>query len=90
MQEILKEKIEDFRTVNIDCSIYLFGSYLWSELWSDLDFIVIYKKYDDICLIKEFFFHKLNEIPLDITFMTMEEEKHFNFIKETKAKKIYP
>lgn len=90
MFDILLTLVKEFDLLKIDCSIYLFGSYLNSENWADLDFLVIYKHYDDIHNIKEIFFNKMFDIPLDITFMSEEEERFFNFIIETNAQQIFP
>ena len=81
---------KELEILKIDCYIYLFGSYLYSENWADLDVLIIYKDYEDISMIKEVFSKNLSNTPLDLNFMTEEEESSYNFINQTNAQKIFP
>ncbi len=81
---------KELEILKIDCYIYLFGSYLYSENWADLDVLIIYKDYEDISMIKEIFSRNLSNTPLDLNFMTEEEESFYNFINQTNAQKIFP
>lgn len=87
---VFTKLFEELLIYKIDCIIYIFGSYLNSENWADLDILIIYKNYDDVAIIKEILFYSLLDIPLDLNFMTKEEEKYFNFINKTNAKQIFP
>lgn len=81
---------KELEILNVDCYIYLFGSYLYSEKWADLDVLIIYKDYEDIFMIKEVFSRNLLNTPLDLNFMTEEEENFYNFITQTNAQQIFP
>lgn len=81
---------KELEILKIDCYIYLFGSYLYNENWADLDVLIIYKNYEDIPLIKEVFSRNLSNTPLDLNFMTEEEESFYNFINQSNAQKIFP
>lgn len=85
----ISNSLEEIMTLKISCSIYLFGSYLYSYNWADLDILILYKKYEDVLKIKKVFSTHLPHIPLDLNFMTQEEEKYFNFISKVNAKVIY-
>ena len=82
--------LSEVQILEIDCSIYLFGSYLYSETWADLDVLIIYKDYEDVSMIKKVFSRAFLNTPLDLNFMTKEEEKIFNFINQTNAQQIFP
>lgn len=82
--------INEVQILEIDCNIYLFGSYLNSEKWADLDVLVVYKIYEDVNKVKEVFSRHLQHTPLDLNFMTQEEEKYFNFINQSNAQQIFP
>ncbi|WP_161626790.1 hypothetical protein [Acinetobacter sp. COS3] len=41
-------------------------------------------------MIKEVFSKNLSNTPLDLNFMTEEEESFYNFINQTNAQKIFP
>lgn len=80
----------ELQTLKIHCDIYLFGSYLYSDNWADLDVLIIYRYYEDVPTIKKVFSKNLLHTPLDLNFMTNEEEKIYNFINQTNAQKIFP
>lgn len=82
--------LKNIRDANIQCRIYIFGSYLYSKTWADVDFIIIYRDIKDIHKIKTIYFNLLKDYPIDLTFMSMEEEKFYNFIQQTNAKIIFP
>ena len=44
--------LKNIRDANIQCRIYIFGSYLYSQTWADVDFIIIYRDIKDIHKIK--------------------------------------
>ncbi len=85
----ISNSLEEIMTLKINCNIYLFGSYLYSYIWADLDILILYKSYEDVLKIKQVFSRHLPHIPLDLNFMTQEEEKYFNFISKVNAKEIY-
>lgn len=82
--------INEVQILEIDCNIYLFGSYLKSNKWADLDFLVIYRTYEDVKKLKEVFSRHLPHTPLDLNFMTREEEKYFDFTNQSNAQQIFP
>ena len=82
--------LSEVKILEIDCSIYLFGSYLYTDNWADLDVLIIYKSYQDIPMVKDVFSKIFFNTPLDLNFMTKEEEKFYNFINRTNAQKIFP
>lgn len=86
----ITNSLSEVQILEIDCTIYLFGSYLYSETWADLDILIIYKNYEDITKIKEIFSKNILNTPLDLNFMMEEEEKYFNFISRSNAQKIFP
>lgn len=80
---------KELKTLKIDCNIYLFGSYLYSESWADLDVLIIYKNHEDVSMIKAVISRNLLNTPLDLNFMTNEEEIFYNFINQTNAQLIF-
>ena len=82
--------INELQILEIDCDIYLFGSYLKSSKWADLDFLVVYRNYEDVKKLREVFSRHFQHTPLDLNFMTQEEEGYFNFISQTNAQQIFP
>lgn len=82
--------LEDISLKKIDCKIYIFGSYLKTSQWADLDILIIYINFKDISKIKKIIQKNLPHTPLDINFMSYDEEKYFDFISQTNAVKIFP
>ena len=82
--------LSEVKILEIDCNIYLFGSYLYTDNWADLDVLIIYKSYQDIPIIKDVFSRNLLNTPLDLNFMTEEEENFYNFITQNNAQQIFP
>lgn len=81
--------LSEVKILEIDCNIYLFGSYLYTDNWADLDVLIIYKSYQDIPIIKDVFSKTFLNTPLDLNFMTKDEEKFYNFISHTNAQLIF-
>lgn len=72
-------------------SWYIFGSYLHTKKHSkDLDILILYRHVQSPSIVRK----KLNNIslryPLDLIFMTDDEERGFEFISQQQAKKLYP
>lgn len=88
--KVITDLVNELQILKFDCTVYIFGSYLYTECWADLDVLIVYKNYDDVAKIKEAFSKKILNTPLDLNFMTEEEEKYFNFISRTNAQKIFP
>ena len=86
--EIFKAKSSlQLKGINVD--MYLFGSILKNDsLYSDIDILSIYQRDNEVKFIRE----KLNDlslkVPLDICFMTKQEEAELNFIARTQAVNI--
>lgn len=78
-----------------DIKMYLFGSFLTSKNYNDIDILIVYKR-KNICtnkilkLRKRIFsvVNKQGNFPVDITLLTEEEEKELSFIEIEKAIKI--
>ena len=70
--------------VNVD--FYLFGSFLKRDaLYSDVDILVIYHKEDDVELIRYALNDLSYKVPIDLCFMTSQEERELKFIIRTNA-----
>jgi len=72
-------------------NIYLFGSVLnIEEAPNDIDILLIYSKYSDIIInhlnIINSAFKNLSELPIDLTVLSVEEEKDTNFLKRLNSK----
>ncbi len=84
IKKLLKENINLFNSFN---HVYLFGSSLTSNAnINDIDLLVIYKKYsseikNDINLIIRELENK-SGLPIDLTALTIEEEKEVNFLNK--------
>ena len=68
---------------------YLFGSILTSNYPNDIDILILYDNPNDILLFKKCIKPDSLNFPLDILYLTFEEEKQFNFIQEQNAIKIF-
>lgn len=70
---------------------YVFGSYLHSpKKAKDLDILIIYENIDSAKEARISLSDISIRYPIDLIFMTREEESQFDFIKAQNAKKIYP
>jgi predicted nucleotidyltransferase len=88
--KVITDLVNELQILKFDCTIYIFGSYLYTECWADIDILIVYKNYGDVTKLKEVFSRNLPHTPLDLNFMTQEEEKYFNFINQTNAQQIFP
>ena len=72
-------------------NVYLFGSILDSnKIPNDIDILLIYSKYK-ISLIEElnnicFILEKTIKLPVDLTVLSIEEEREFNFLKKNRER----
>jgi len=71
-------------------SWFIFGSYLHLEKQAkDLDVLILYRLEQSPAIVRT----SLNKIsihhPLDLIFMTDDEEREFDFINQQEAKKLY-
>ncbi|WP_028300050.1 nucleotidyltransferase domain-containing protein [Oceanospirillum beijerinckii] len=74
----------DRKGVNAD--FYIFGSILTKgALYSDVDILVIYHKDDDVQIIRYILNDLFYKIPVDLCFMTRQEERELKFIMRTNA-----
>ena len=70
---------------------YLFGSILCcSSSSSDIDILILYEKREDIALIRNHLDPLEMECPLDLLFMTPEEEAELGFIWSEGCIEIFP
>lgn len=70
------------------CKVYIFGSFLWSNSWNDIDILIIYDEYHSCFAIKNFIISNFFDIPFDLLFLTHEEELKLNFIVKKNARQI--
>lgn len=82
--------IEKFRTFLMQVSrreldFYLFGSFLTSEQYSDIDILIVYEDFEVLSLIKKIIFNEFSELPIHITSLKNSEEKELNFISKVNA-----
>ena len=69
---------------------YIFGSFLdSSEHANDIDILIIYKSNFSPKIVRNYLAEFFNYYPLDLLFMTVDEEKELNFIYGVKAKPLY-
>lgn len=94
MSDIINSLIKVARHLDEEGHIlswYIFGSYLRIEKHAkDLDVLILYRHVQSPSIVRE----SLNNIslcyPLDLIFMTDDEERGFDFINQQQAKKLYP
>ncbi|NER02827.1 MAG: nucleotidyltransferase domain-containing protein [Okeania sp. SIO3C4] len=66
-------------------NIYLFGSILKETLIADIDILVVYNSVSDLVAPREALNRISLSLPLDVVYMTTEEEKQFDFIESQDA-----
>ena len=65
---------------------YAFGSATHdSEVWSDFDFLVVYQHKEDVDEIRKRLSNLATHFPIDILFMTKNEENETKFIKSQRC-----
>ena len=70
---------------------YLFGSFLRDPNKArDIDILIIYKNESHPRIVREALSDIGLQFPLDLIFMTEEEESQFDFIRSQRAEIIYP
>ena len=70
---------------------YLFGSYLRSpHTAKDLDILIIYEDIKSPKEVRLLLNSSSIKHPIDLIFMTKEEEEGFNFIEMQSAEQVYP
>lgn len=68
--------------------IYIFGSILYSKTYlNDLDLLIVYNDKIDLAELKDKLCKIGEQVPLDVTYINVEEEREFNFIIGQGAKK---
>lgn len=70
------------------CKVYIFGSFLWSNSWNDIDILIVYEEYHSCFAIKNFIISNFCDIPFDLLFLTSEEETNLSFIVKKNARQI--
>lgn len=83
--------IEHIKLFNSFDHIYLFGSILDpSKNSNDIDILLIYSKYSDNLINESNLISStlemLTKLPIDLTILSVDEEKNTNFIKKLKLK----
>jgi predicted nucleotidyltransferase len=70
---------------------YLFGSVLRRNGHNrDIDVLVLYEKWEDVVLIRKRIEEREMERPLDLLFLTFEEEAELGFIQSEACIEIFP
>lgn len=88
--DLINQYIEIFNSFD---NIYLYGSILdTSKTPNDVDILLIYSKYsnnliNDLNTIS-YILKKMNNLPIDLTVLSVEEEKDTNFLERLKSKYI--
>lgn len=84
-----KEKLKE------GINIYVFGSSLEDNEPNDLDLLLVYDsdriEIDKILRIRTYLYNKLNKlfmIPIDLSILSIQEEKELNFIECESAKEL--
>lgn len=78
----LKNKIPD------DVEMYLFGSFLRTKQWNDIDLLFLYSDIESPAVVRETINKRYSKYPLHLIFMTKTEELELSFIKTTNAKRL--
>ena len=88
-EQIVLEQLEQFILVfEKNCKCFIFGSFLTSKKWNDIDILFVYKNQINSSLIKEYLEINFSETPFDLLFLSYEEEEKLNFVSKYKAKKL--
>ncbi|NQY78822.1 MAG: nucleotidyltransferase domain-containing protein [Candidatus Caenarcaniphilales bacterium] len=87
----VKSKLLDLKINYPSTTWYVFGSILNpTQPCSDIDLLIIYDRENSLCQIKQSLKDIEMERPLDLIFMTVEEEQELNFIKSEGCVKLIP
>jgi len=87
--QILNEYIQTNQLNEFKSRLYLFGSIMQSNKnISDIDLLITYKGAEELQELKEMINVLEHRLPLDVIYMTIEEENEFNFIIEQCAVKF--
>jgi len=89
MDKYLEKKVYSLLKEVANIEVYLFGSLLTKVKPScDIDLLIIYKENHQPKTIRKILHEVMYELPLDLIFLTNEEEKELDFIRIVKARKI--
>ena len=87
--QILNEYIGTHQLTDFKSKIYLFGSIIQSKNnISDVDLLITYEDELELQEIKNKINALEHRLPIDVTYMAIEEEKEFDFIIEQSAVKF--
>ena len=81
----ISEVGDAIRPYNKDIHCYVFGSSLENPSWSDVDILFTYTCDYQLNDLKIAIREVEEKYPMDLTFMTVDEEKELNFIEIVKA-----
>lgn len=80
IHQVLNGFIEDVVTNFPDIKFYIFGSYLNSESWNDVDVLIVYKDTSEILKIENRICEVLTTGPFHFTLLTISEEQQLDFV----------
>lgn len=69
-------------------TVYLFGSFLKSKKFLDIDILIIYSNTERLLLLKKMINEEFYNELIHLTCLTGNEEKELNFINSTSAKNL--
>jgi len=85
----LLRELAGVRSQALDCDFYIFGSILTKcNCISDVDILVVYRDLEKLALVKKAFSLIKAHFPLEIVFMTTNEEQEFRFIETQGAQPL--
>ncbi|BDS13090.1 hypothetical protein AsAng_0038180 [Aureispira anguillae] len=85
MEIELKNKLIHLSQKYFSLKFYLFGSSITDPHYRDVDILILYRNRNDLLVLKTEINFFSNSYPLDITYLTYEEEKEFDFINQVSA-----
>jgi len=85
----IDELTQNHSNINENIRCYLFGSFLINKIgFSDIDLLIVYKSSKSLNSLKTDLEYFELKYPIDITFLSEEEEKELDFINKVNAKRI--
>lgn len=89
MEMNILNKISELSERNPSIKIYLFGSSLQIGLFqSDIDLLIVYNRPEEPMILRMKLKKIINKLPIDLIFLTQEEERELDFINKVNAKEI--
>ncbi|MFT7404680.1 nucleotidyltransferase domain-containing protein [Zhongshania sp.] len=87
--QILNEYIQKNQLKKFKSRLYLFGSIIQSNKnISDVDLLITYEDTQELQGLKKMINALEHRLPLDVIYMSIEEEEEFNFIIQQRAVKF--